>query len=186
MSGELSVFFREKLRGYSLPLLLRLEFESLVFGVASFVPTTFGVCTRALLANLFFKSCRGLCWIQPGVTLVHTERITVGKTFGVNSGAYINGVGGIDIGNSVLIGSNVTISSGKHPIDGIKPVFSRQSIPSKIIIEDDVWIGAGAVIMPGITLAKGSVIGANSVVTKDTIPYSINAGTPAKLLRMRI
>ncbi|MFX5587290.1 DapH/DapD/GlmU-related protein, partial [Acinetobacter baumannii] len=72
-------------------------------------------------------------------------------------------------GSYVLIGSNVTISSGQHPIEGeLPPVFARQSIPKKIVIGDDVWIGAGAVIMPGVTIARGTVIGANAVVTRDT------------------
>jgi len=87
---------------------------------------------------------------------VHSERIVAGTHFGINSGTYINGVGGIQFGNHVLIGSNVTISSGVHPIEGVTPpIFSRRTTPKKIVINDDVWIGAGAVIMPGITLAKG-------------------------------
>ena len=55
----------------------------------------------------------------------------------------------------------------------------------KISIESGVWIGSGAVILPGITLGEGSVVGANSVVTKNTEPYSINVGIPAKLIRYR-
>lgn len=179
-------FFAEKMRGYSFSLLVRLEFESLFFGLAALIPTTFGVFLRAVIGKCFFGSCRGLCWIQPHVTVVHSERIRVGRTFGVNSGTYINGVGGVEIGDFVLIGSNVTLSSGRHPIEGPIPVFSRQSVPAKITVKDDVWIGAGAVIMPGITLAEGTVIGANAVVTKDTEPYSVYVGVPAKRLRSRL
>lgn len=179
-------FLERKLKGYSPLLLIRLELESLLFGIFSFIPTSLGILLRAGVAKLLFKSMKGFCWIQPRVIIVHAERITLGHHFGVNSGTYINGIGEIEIGNHVLIGSNVTISSGKHPIDGEQPsIFERQSIPQKIIIEDDVWIGAGAVIMPGITLRKGTVIGANAVVTRDTEPYSVYAGAPAKFLRRR-
>jgi len=163
-----------------------LECESFVFGVLGLIPTTFGVMLRGLLFKLFCKECKGFSWIQPRVIFVHTERIKIGKLFGVNSNSYINGVGEVEIGDYVLLGSNVTISSGVHPIDGqYPPIITRQSIPKKIIIEDDVWIGSNAVIMPGVTVARGTVIGANSVVTKDTMPYTIMAGVPARVINKR-
>jgi maltose O-acetyltransferase len=179
-------FLKEKVKGYSIGVVLRLELESLFFGIFSLIPTTGGVILRALTSKVFFKSCCGFAWIQPRVSIVHSDRITVGSNFGINSGSYINGVGGIEFGSFVLIGSNVTISSGQHPIDGdLPPVFSRQTIPKKIIIGDDVWIGAGAVIMPGVRIARGSVIGANAIVTKDTEEYSVMVGAPARQLRKR-
>lgn len=98
----------------------------------------------------------------------------------------MNGVGYIDIGDYVLIGNNVTISSGVHPTEGrLVEIYRRSIIPKKIIIERDVWIGAGAVILPGVTLKKGSVIGANSLVNRDTRPYSINVGVPIKEIGLR-
>jgi acetyltransferase-like isoleucine patch superfamily enzyme len=179
-------FLKEKARGYSLCLAIRLEFESLVFGLLGLIPTTFGVLIRGICFKIFCKKCLGFPWVQPRVIFVHTERIKVGKLFAVNSNSYINGVGGIDIGDYVLLGSNVTISSGVHPIIGATPpIITRQSIPKKIVIEDDVWIGSNAVIMPGIKIARGTVIGANSVVTKDTLPYTIMAGSPAKVINWR-
>ena len=180
-------FLLVKAKTYSFSTLLRLEVESLLFGFFSLIPTTAGVFLRALVAKILFKKMSGFAWIQPRCIIVHSDRMVVGGNFGVNSGSYINGVGGIEIGNFVLIGSNVTISSGVHPIDGCEPpVFSRVCIPKKITIEDDVWIGAGAVIMPGIRLAKGSVIGANTVVTKDTEEYSVYVGTPARKIKSRL
>ena len=179
-------FLRDKAKGYSFSSMLRLEFESLFFGLAAIIPTTFGVIVRAGLCKLLLKSSGGFCWIQPRVTIIHGERITVGSHFAANSGSYLNGLGGIEMGSHVLIGSNVTISSGQHPIDGrCPPVFARQSLPKKIVIEDDVWIGAGAVIMPGVRLAQGTVVGANAVVTRDTEPYSVVAGAPARTIRKR-
>lgn len=179
-------FLKGKAKGYSLWEMIRLELESLAFGLGALIPTTLGVIIRAVLCKTFLASCRGFSWIQPRVIIVHSDRISVGSHFGVNSGTYINGVGGLEIGSHVLIGSNVTISSGQHPIEGRHPeIFSRQSIPRKITIGDDVWIGAGAVIMPGVKIANGTVIGANAVVTKDTPEYSVVAGAPAKVLRLR-
>lgn len=180
------VFLKAKSKGYSFGTMLRLECESLFIGLASIIPTTFGVIIRAGLCKLFLKSCSGFAWIQPRVTIIHSERITVGSHFAVNSGTYLNGLGGIEMGSHVLIGNNVTISSGQHPIDGrCTPVFARQSLPKKIVIENDVWVGAGAVIMPGVRLAQGTVVGANAVVTRDTAPYSVVVGAPARAIRSR-
>ncbi|HVA26972.1 MAG TPA: acyltransferase [Candidatus Baltobacteraceae bacterium] len=64
-------------------------------------------------------------------------------------------------------------------------MFARPSVPKPIRIEDDVWIGAGAVILPGVVVRRGSVIGANAVVTRDTEEYSVNVGIPAKKIRSR-
>ena len=64
-------------------------------------------------------------------------------------------------------------------------IFHKKIIPLKIKIEDDVWIGSGCVILPGVTLARGTVVGANSTVTKNTRPYSVVYGSPAKESRIR-
>lgn len=179
-------FLQGKAKGYSISSILWLEMESLLFGIFSLVPTMLGVALRATILRVMALRCAGFAWIQPRVIIVHSDRISVGTHLGVNSNSYINGVGGLEIGNYVLIGSNVTISSGMHPIEGREtPIFARQTVPKKIVIEDDVWIGAGAVIMPGVRLAKGTVVGANSVVTKDTEEYSVVVGAPAKKIRTR-
>lgn len=179
-------FLIKKASCYSPFTIIRLEFESLISGFLSLVPTIFGVFLRAIASKLLFGRLDGFPWIQSRVTIVHADRIVSGTHLGINSGTYINGVGGIRFGNNVLIGNNVTISSGQHPIEGRFPsIFSRLVIPKEIAINDDVWIGAGAVIMPGITLAKGSVIGANAVVTKDTEEYSVYVGVPARKIRSR-
>lgn len=179
-------FLKNKLTDVNLKQLLFLEWEGFWYWIFNTIPGTIGFLMRNITTQFLFKKKDGMAWIQPRVTLVETNKIVVGKNWGVNSGTYINGKGGIMIGDNVLIGSNVTISSGKHPIDGIgQPIFQRPTIPMKIVIEDDVWIGGGAVIMPGVVLKKGTVVGANAVVTKDTEEYSVVAGAPARCLRYR-
>ncbi|MFX7621171.1 hypothetical protein ABTJ52_22810, partial [Acinetobacter baumannii] len=76
-------FLKEKAKGYSLGTMLRLEFESLFFGIFSLVPTTGGVILRSVVSKVFFKRCTGFAWIQPRVTIVHADRITMGSNFGV-------------------------------------------------------------------------------------------------------
>ncbi|HEY8272112.1 MAG TPA: acyltransferase [Pseudobdellovibrionaceae bacterium] len=179
-------FLVEKFKTWKFSDLIWLQWESLLLWLFNFFPALPGFVFRNFIGFCLFKEKKGFSWIQTNVIFVHTNRLKVGSHFGVNSGTYINAVGTIEIGDYVLIGSNVTISSGKHPIDGVlPPIYARPSIPSKIIIEDDVWIGAGAVIMPGVNLKKGTVVGANSVVTKSTEPYSIVVGAPARIISYR-
>jgi maltose O-acetyltransferase len=179
-------FIANKIKNMSLSEIIHSEIEAWVLSIFDLIPGFVGILCRFPIYKILFKRLGGLPVIQRGVTLVHTRKLVVGCHFGVNTGSYINALGGVTIGDYVLIGSNVTISSGKHEIEGTDPpVFSRPSVPQHIRIEDDVWIAANAVIMPGITLAKGTVVGAGAVVTKDTIPYSVVAGVPAKVVRMR-
>ena len=189
MSNQTSAiqFLKEKLKNTEFSTLFFLQWEAFVWWIVMGLPGFPGMLCRNWVARMFFKEKRGMSWIQHHVTFVHSDRIRVGKNLGINSGTYINAIGGIEFGDYVLIGSNVTISSGKHPLVGSEPpIFARPSEPLPIIIGDDVWIGAGAVIVPGVTLAKGTVVGANSVITKSTEPYSVMAGVPARLLRKRI
>ncbi len=104
------------------------------------------------------------------------------------------------IGKFCSIADNCSIGLAKHPIDWVStsPVFIRgrnklhyhfsqheyKSV-TRTIIEDDVWIGINTIIMSGITVGKGSIVGAGSVVTKNVEPYSIVAGNPAKIIRYR-
>lgn len=93
----------------------------------------------------------------------------------------------LDIGNDVLIASNVAFVGGDHRfnIKGKKIKESGRDIFVKIVIENDVWIGHGAIILKNLKIGKGSIIGAGSVLTKDVEPYSIYAGNPAKFIRKR-
>jgi len=170
----------------NLSTMIYLEFENFFILLCSLVPTFLGLFLRSILMQRLLKKNAGFIWIQPFVIFVHSRKISVGKNFGINSFCYINGIGEIEIGNNVLIGSHVTISSGKHPIkDRSIPIFHKKIIPLKIKIEDDVWIGSGCVILPGVTIARGTVVGANSTVTKNTRPYSVVYGSPAKESRIR-
>lgn len=88
----------------------------------------------------------------------------------------------IYIGDSVMIGPNVTISTAGHPVD---PELRRKTAQFNIPIRigNNVWIGAGAVILPGITIGENSVIGAGAVVTRDIPPNVVAVGNPCRVLR---
>jgi maltose O-acetyltransferase len=186
MMPRQSNFLKTKFVGVSPKQLVCEQFESAVVGLTSWVPTIIGMFIRNIAYRVLGMKMKGFCWIQPRVTIVNMRRLSVGRNFGCNSGTYINAIGFISMGDDVLIGSNVTISSGKHEIEGReRSVFSRPVQPMQIAIGDDVWIGAGASVLPGVRVAEGTVIGANAVVTKSTEPFSVMVGVPARVIRFR-
>lgn len=86
------------------------------------------------------------------------------------------------IGDRVAIGPNVTLLTSSDPNNSrIRPYVKIQR--GRILIEDDAWLGAGSIIMPDITIGRGAVVGAGSVVTKNVEPYNIIAGVPAKTIK---
>jgi len=95
--------------------------------------------------------------------------------------------GNIIIGNHVMFGPDVSLHSGNHRIDlkgkYMKNISFKDKRPEDdkdIIIEDDVWIGAAAIILQGVTIGQGSVIGAGSIITKTIPPYTVVVGTPSQ------
>lgn len=98
----------------------------------------------------------------------------------------------VRIGNHVMFGPEVTIRGGNHRIDVVghymKSVTDEEKRPEDdlgVVIEDDVWVGTRAIILHGVTIGRGAVVAAGSVVTRSVPPYSIVAGNPARVLRFR-
>ena len=116
-------------------------------------------------------------------------KIVIGSNVSLNTNVMINSdLGGlIEIGNDVLIGPNVVIRSSEHMYsDPLTIIKCQGHIPGKIFIENDVWICANSVITSNVTIGKGSVIAAGSVVTTDVEPYSIVGGVPARIIKKRV
>ena len=92
----------------------------------------------------------------------------------------------IRIGNYVHTGANVMIIAFNHAFDTReKPTIKQDYYDASVIIEDDVWIGGGSIILAGVTIGKGAIIAAGAVVNKDVPPYSIVGGIPAKIIKQR-
>ena len=123
---------------------------------------------------------------HPVVFTTHTPDsfIRIGDDVGM-SGATLCSRVGITIGNRVLIGANVMIiDSNEHPLEPENRRYSQEGIQAApIVIEDDVFIGTGAIILKGVTIGQGSVVGAGSVVIRDVPPYSVVAGNPARVVK---
>ena len=86
------------------------------------------------------------------------------------------------IGNNVFIAPNVGLHTAGHPLDS-KRRNEGIEYAKPITIEDDVWIGAGVQVCPGVTIGRGAVIAAGAVVTKDVPAYTLAAGVPAKVVK---
>lgn len=124
--------------------------------------------------------------ILGGFNLRGPTKLSIGGGCFININCFVQASGGVSIGNHVQIGPNVTIISEEHIFRDKSRLIKAQGHEYKpIVIEDDVWVGANAIILAGVTLHTGSVIRAGSVVTKDVDAYSIAVGAPAKIVGRR-
>ncbi|MDZ7740890.1 MAG: acyltransferase [Bacteroidota bacterium] len=93
-------------------------------------------------------------------------------------------IGPVEIGNDIMFAQNIVVSGLNHSYEDINMSIHDQAVTtSKIVVEDESWIGANAVITAGVRIGKHSVVAAGSVVTRDVPPYSIVAGSPARLIK---
>lgn len=123
---------------------------------------------------------------EPGVTIQGQGQVQIGDWSTIGSNTTIGCSDRVTIGVAALIASGVSIRDTNHRFDDTEQYMSSQGITSSpITIEDDVWIGANAVITEGVTIGRGAIIGANAVVTRDVEPWSIMGGVPARLIRSR-
>jgi maltose O-acetyltransferase len=142
---------------------------------------------RALFWRMFYYRMGKNVNIAGNCKFVNPKAITVGSCVLINHHVEIEATDGeIVIGNFVLIGMHAKIINSNHIfIDWTKPICLQGKPQAKIIIEDDVWIGINAIILPRVTIGRGAVIAAGAVVTKDVEPFAVVGGVPAKLIKYR-
>ncbi len=122
----------------------------------------------------------------PGVKIVPAHGITIGDDVDFAWGVIVTASGEVVIGDRVLIGYQTLILSSNHCIPTHPDhIFSAGHVKKRVTIQNDVWIGSGCKILPGVVVGEGAVVAAGSVVTKDVAPFSIVGGVPAKLIRWR-
>ena len=112
-------------------------------------------------------------------------QIKLGKNVRVNAGTTIVSYANIYIADDCLIGEYVSIRDADHGLAPDQLIRNQPHNSKPILIEQDVWVGRGSVILKGVTLGKGSVVAANSVVTHDVPPMTIVGGVPAKTIKQR-
>jgi acetyltransferase-like isoleucine patch superfamily enzyme len=128
------------------------------------------------------RICEGALLLPYGGNIIISEGVFVGPYCVIQSSKGTT----LQIGTNTMIAGNTFIVPSNHGFEGTIPIC-KQPVSSKgIIIHNDVWIGAGVVIVDGVNIGEGAVIGAGSIVTKDIPPFSIAAGNPARVIKRRI
>ncbi len=176
------------------------------------IPGTIGTTLRSFFYKPFFRSCGKNVNISQGCVFREFKNISIGDNVGFGQGCqvYASGGGGenIEIGNDTGFNSNVMINAdlGGNVIIGEKcsigpnvvmrasnhsfadktiPIQDQGHIPGVITINDGVWIGANAVIVPNVKIGKGVIVGAGAVVTKNVDEFTVVGGVPAKMIKIR-
>jgi acetyltransferase-like isoleucine patch superfamily enzyme len=116
-----------------------------------------------------------------------TGPVKLGHKVDIGCNVILTSGNGITIGNSVLIAGNCYIGGGRYITDRTDIPMMEQGVYSKgpVVIEDDVWLGAGVTVLDGVKIGRGSVIGAGALVTKDLPEFSVAVGVPAKVVKSR-
>ena len=141
---------------------------------------------RAGYMGLFLKKKGKKLTLNREVIIEVPKNISIGDNVHINARCWFSGGGGLTIGNNALIGPHVIIHTANHNyINREIPMNNQGHTFNAVVIEDDVWIGANATILPGVTIRKGCIIGAGSVVTKSTEEFAIYGGIPAKKIKDR-
>lgn len=137
---------------------------------------------RKEIMKKLFAEVGECCYIEPPLHTNWGKHVHMGKNVYANFNLTLVDDTHIYIGDYVMFGPNVTVATATHPIE---PNLRRQQAEFNVPIHigDNVWIGAGAVILPGITIGENSVIGAGSVVTKDIPSNVVAVGNPCRILR---
>ncbi len=118
------------------------------------------------------------------VVFKNIQNSHIGENVSIHDFCYVDALGGIDIGDNVSIAHSSSIITFNHTWDDLSlPIKYNPVEFGKVIIKNDVWIGCGVRIMPGVVIGERSVIAAGAVVVKDVPPRSVVAGVPAKLIK---
>jgi maltose O-acetyltransferase len=155
--------------------------------IFSKIPYSPGLKLRGASAKVMLKEYEKKFRISTNVTLLDPQNISFGENVGIARDVVLDGRGGLQIGKNTIIGLESLIITSTHKYERTDiPISSQGSYSKPIQIGDDCWIGARVILLPGVNIGKGSIIGANAVVTHDIPEYSVAAGIPCKRIRSRL
>ena len=164
---------------------------ALYYGLAYYLPNSYkwGVIGsisnsfRVALCKKIFKKSGNISVINRCVDFASGRDIEIGDESGI--GEHVQIPNNTIIGNYVMLGRYSFVLDRNHEYADITIPINKQGFKEtkQLVIEDDCWIGAGAIILNGVTVGKGSIVGAGSVVTKNVDPYSVVVGNPAKKIK---
>jgi acetyltransferase-like isoleucine patch superfamily enzyme len=125
------------------------------------------------------------CYYLDFIVWLNGDRIEMGNGVGFNYGCYVNGYGGLVIGDGTMFGPYSMIHTANHETDANLSLAEQGWEPEQTTIGEGVWIGMGVCVLPGVTIGDGCIVGAGAVVPKDLEPWTVNVGNPAKPIRSR-
>lgn len=168
---------------------IKLFIGRVVYLLASHLPESFFWINlgqkqiRAFCGKLILAKCGKHVNIEKGAAF--PSSVELGDYSGIGIRAQINGK--VIIGNDVMMGPDVCIYVRNHEHSRIDIPMDRQGFTAEkpVVIEDDVWIGARVIILPGVHIGTGAILAAGAVVTKNVPDYAVVGGNPARILKMR-
>lgn len=141
---------------------------------------------RYCLLKSISKSIGENVSIHPGVYIFNMKELVIGNNVSIHPMTYIEALGGIVIGNDVSIAHNVTIMSVNHKYSDLNiPIKDQGLVLRPINIQDNVWIGAKATVLYGVTISKGTVVAAGALVNRNTEENWVVGKVPAQMLKNR-
>lgn len=165
-------------------------FHFLYYGLARHLPVwvapggSFFRALRGAAARPLLGRCGHGVVIGRGAAFENPEEIRIGDHSALGINAWIQGP--VEIGADVMMGANCEIYSHNHVFHRIDVPMRKQGFSeSRVSIGDDVWIGSRVIILPGVTIGRGAVIGAGSVVPRSIPEYAVAAGNPARVVKYR-
>ena len=135
---------------------------------------------RSRLSTIIGAEIDGSTTIFPPFYTNFGRSIRLGKNIFINHACSFLDIGGITIEDDVQIGPRVNLTSENHPLD---PTDRTTLIPRPVVIKRNAWIGAGATILPGVTVGENAVVAAGAVVSRDVPPNTVVVGVPAKVVK---
>jgi len=151
-------------------------------------PTLAGRIRGAICRPIFGK-CGEDVLVEQGAFFGRGSGVEIGSHSAIGIRAEIMGVGAcggrLIIGDNVMMGPDVAILTVEHPLERWPYPPDTPNKAMKVVIEDEVFIGMRAIILPGVTIGRGAVVGAGAVVAKDVPPYAVVGGVPAKVMRIQ-
>ena len=135
---------------------------------------------RALFSELIGRQVDDGFLLIPPFYTAGGDEIRVGRNVFINQNCTFYDLGGLDIGDDVMISPNVSLITAGHPLD---PAQRRATTGRPIVIGRNVWIATGAIVVGGVTIGDNSVVAAGSVVTRDVAANCFVAGNPARVVR---
>jgi acetyltransferase-like isoleucine patch superfamily enzyme len=125
------------------------------------------------------------CFYLDMIVWLNGDRIEMGDRVAFNHGCYVNGFGGLTVGDRSIFGPYTMIHTANHEMDLGSPIQDQGWTLRPVTVGADCWIGMGVCILPGVTIGDACVIGAGSVVVKDVPDHSVAVGNPATAVRDR-